>query len=165
MGSGKSLIGRALAKHLKIDFVDLDDYIEAQENQTIATIFKTKGELGFRKLEFQYLEKLMETPKNWVLALGGGTPCYYDSIKRLKAQPKIQTIYLQTALPTLVDRLWLERAHRPMIAHLETKEALAEFIGKHLFERHPFYDQAEFKIETSQKEVSEIVAEMIQLLG
>lgn len=165
MGSGKSLIGKALSKHLKIDFVDLDAYIEGQERQTIADIFKIQGELGFRKLEFQYLQKLIQINKESVLALGGGTPCYFDNMAQLNAQPAIKSIYLKTKLPTLVDRLWLEREHRPMIAHLQSKEALTEFIGKHLFERQPFYNQALFSIETAEKKVVDIVAEITAFLS
>ena len=165
MGSGKSLIGKALAKQLNIDFVDLDAYIEGQKNQTIASIFKIQGELGFRKLEFQYLQDLIHANKKVVLALGGGTPCYFDNMEHLNAQPTIKSIYLKTALPTLVDRLWLERKHRPMIAHLPTKEALAEFIGKHLFERQPFYNKAQFSVEATNKSVADIVTAIVVLLS
>ena len=165
MGSGKSLIGKALAKKLMIDFVDLDAYIEAQESQSIATIFKTKGELGFRKLEFQKLQNLINANKKIVLALGGGTPCYFDSIRHLNTQPQIKTIYLKSALPTLVERLWLERDHRPMIAHLQSKIDLTEFIGKHLFERQSFYNQAKFSVNTTHKKVVDIVTEIEALLG
>ena len=51
MGSGKSTVGRIVANHLNINFLDLDDYIEESENMSIASIFDTKGEIYFRKKE------------------------------------------------------------------------------------------------------------------
>ena len=84
---------------------------------------------------------------------------------QFKKQPKIKTIYLRSELNTLLDRLWKERLHRPMIANLKTKESLAKFIGKHLFERNFYYEQAEFKVDTDFKTVDEIVTEVCSLLG
>ena len=165
MGCGKSLIGDALAKHLDIEFIDLDDYIVKHENQSIKTIFKEGGELKFRKLEHNYLLDIIQNKGNIVVALGGGTPCYFNTMDQFKKQPKIKTIYLRSELNTLVDRLWKERLHRPMIAHLKTKESLAEFIGKHLFERNFYYEKAETKVDTDLKSVDEIVTEVCSLLG
>ena len=76
MGSGKSRVGKALAEQMKIPFLDLDAYIEAEENRSIPAIFNAVGELGFRKLEWSYLQQLVAQKENQVLALGGGTPCY-----------------------------------------------------------------------------------------
>ena len=165
MGCGKSLIGDALARHLGIEFIDLDDYIEKHEIYNIKAIFKQGGELKFRKIEHNYIVDIIKNKGNVVVALGGGTPCYFDTMDQIKKQPKIKTIYLRSELNTLLDRLWKERLHRPMIANLKTKESLAKFIGKHLFERNFYYEQAEFKVDTDFKTVDEIVTEVCSLLG
>ena len=165
MGCGKSLIGDALAKHLDIEFIDLDNYVEKSEKQSIKTIFKDRGELKFRKLEHNYLLDIIQNKDNVVVALGGGTPCYFNTMDQFKKQPKIKTIYLRSELNILVDRLWKERLHRPMVAHLKTKKSLAEFIGKHLFERNFYYEQAETKVDTDLKSVDKIVTEVCYLLG
>ena len=165
MGSGKSRVGKALAEQMKIPFLDLDAYIETEENRSIPAIFNAVGELGFRKLEWSYLQQLVAQKENQVLALGGGTPCYSNVMGFLKSQPQIRTVFLKTQLAILAERLWSERRHRPMIAHIESQEALVEFIGKHLFERNPFYEQALYRVDTSAKSVSTIVAELESLLG
>ena len=69
MGSGKSTLGKALANAKNIPFIDLDDYIAERENSSIPHIFKTKGEIYFRKKETEYLQELLQNPNDFVLAL------------------------------------------------------------------------------------------------
>ena len=76
MASGKSTIGRILADKLNYSFIDLDDYIEEKEQTSVSEIFKSKGEIYFRKLETTSLQALLNNKDNLVLSLGGGTPCY-----------------------------------------------------------------------------------------
>ena len=141
MGCGKSRVGEALSQCIDIPYVDLDSFIEQQEKTSIKSIFKSKGELFFRKIERQYLEQLLTQKDPIILSLGGGTPCYYDSMDYIVDANAI-SIYLKANLTTLSDRLFLEKDKRPLISHLQTQEELTEFIGKHLFERLPFYGKA-----------------------
>ena len=141
MGSGKSRVGKALSQCIDIPYVDLDSFIEQQEKTAIKSIFKSKGELFFRKIERQYLEQLLTQKEPIILSLGGGTPCYYDSMDYIVDVNTI-SFYLKAHLTTLSDRLFLEKDKRPLISHLQTQEELTEFIGKHLFERLPFYGKA-----------------------
>lgn len=146
MASGKSLIGKKLAETLNYNYIDLDAFIEAEEELAISELFKQKGELYFRKVEHKYLNKLLKSSEKTVLSLGGGTPCYYDTMSLLKAQDNFKTIYLRVSIPELVNRLKLEKNKRPLISHIETDDLLAEFIGKHLFERANFYNQSDIVI-------------------
>lgn len=159
MGCGKTTIGKALAGTLNTPFIDLDQYIEAQENRTINDIFENKGEMYFRKLERDALIQVINQQPPKVIALGGGTPCYYDNINRLVSSSHA-SFYLKASISTLSTRLWEEKHHRPMLHRLESQEALSEFIAKHLFERSFFYHQAKKNIPIDGKSVASIVREI-----
>lgn len=161
MASGKSTLGRVLTKKLGYDFIDLDDYIEEKENISIKDIFETKGEIYFRKKETQYLNDILNSKAKLILSLGGGTPCYSNNMETILKANNAVSIYLKASIPTLIDRLKNEKAKRPLIAHIQTDDLLAEFIGKHLFERSPFYNQAETVITTDNKTENDIIEELI----
>ena len=161
MASGKSTIGKILANQLHYDFIDLDDYIEKKEQTSIVNIFKSKGEIYFRKLETAYLKAVLKDKNNVVLSLGGGTPCYGNNMDVILNDTNSKSIYLKTGIPALVSRLKNEKSKRPLIAHIETDDLLTEFIGKHLFERSQFYNLAETKITTDNKTEVDIVEELL----
>ncbi len=140
MGSGKSTVGRQLAQKLSLPFLDLDAYIEEKTGGTISQIFKEKGEIFFRQKEHQFLKELLEQPDDAVIALGGGTPCYSNNMELILGQT-VNVFYLRLSIASLAKRLQSEKDQRPLIRHLPDLE-LPEFIGKHLFERTPFYNQA-----------------------
>ena len=163
MGSGKSTIGKSLSNRLNIPFIDLDQFIENQENDAVKAIFDKKGELYFRKVERQALHHLIARESPAVISLGGGTPCYFDNMKDL-VQSKHNSIYLKASIPTLVSRLKEEKALRPMIAHLKDDAAMTEFIGKHLFERNVFYQEAATVYPIDGLTVEEIVEGLLSTL-
>ena len=158
MGSGKTTVGRIVANHLNIKFLDLDAFIEDGEDMTVATIFEKKGEIYFRKKEAEYLHKIFLNEDSFVLSLGGGTPCFGDNMKFINTQTN-NSFYLNVGIGELTERLSQEKSHRPMIAHLHDEE-LTEFIGKHLFERSFFYNKAHQKVKSNKNTPTEI-AEMI----
>ena len=162
MGSGKSTVGKVLAERLNIPFTDLDEYIASEVGTSIPDIFRDRGELFFRKKEHELLIKLLESGQDMVLSLGGGTPAYAGNMDRvLKATPN--SFYLQHSIPSLVARLSDEKEDRPLIAHLPDPE-LPEFIGKHLFDRGPFYLQAGHTLACAGKSVLELVTEIEEKL-
>ncbi|MBT8278029.1 MAG: AAA family ATPase [Bacteroidia bacterium] len=161
MASGKSVVGQELALKLNYDFIDLDTYIESEDNRNISEIFKDSGEIYFRTLESKCLKQLISNADNTVLALGGGTPCYGDNLDSILKNEKCITIYLQASLPTLVKRLKNEKSTRPIIAKIKSEEALLEFIGKHLFERSAFYNRAQIKITTDNESMDAIIEKII----
>lgn len=160
MGSGKSTIGQNLSENLKYAFLDLDTYIQDKESKSIPEIFKTKGEIYFRRKESQYLNEILSL-ENTVVSLGGGTPCYGDNMIAITTVTNSKSIYMKASLPNLVERLYDERGTRPLISHLEAKEDLTEFIGKHLFERSFFYSQADTTISVDGKSIDEVVQEIV----
>lgn len=153
MGSGKSTLGKCLAKQKNISFIDLDSHIEEKEGQSIKNIFETKGEIYFRKKEIEYLNKLLIADTSYVLALGGGTPCFGDNMKNI-SQTSENVFYLKYQPETLTKRLLDEKNHRPLIAELNP-DYLLDFIRKHLFDRNPFYMQAKHIITLDTKNIAE----------
>lgn len=163
MGSGKSTVGKMLATALNIPFRDLDEVIETSLNSTIPKIFEEQGEIFFRKKETEILEEILNTPRDMVIAAGGGTPCYGNNMDVMLTHAN-QVVYLQLSVPELVNRLESGRDHRPLISHLP-KEALEEYVGKHLLERSPFYHHATIVIQSDGKTPEEIVEDILKELG
>ena len=163
MASGKSSVGESLAKAIGLDFIDLDQYIERKENLRIQDIFKTKGEIYFRKQESVFLKEVLEQQNNFVLSLGGGTPCYGKNNEIIK-EATSKTFYLKASIATLSNRLEQEKHLRPLVAQL-TSEQLTEYIAKHLFERAPYYEKAAHKISIDNKSIEEIIFEILQVLN
>lgn len=156
MGSGKSSVGKKLSEILNYDFIDLDAYIEENLNLKITEIFETKGEVFFRKQESVYLKEVINK-KDTIVALGGGTPCYGNNLNVLKDDDNSKMIYLKATIQNLTERLCIETSNRPLISHLNTETEVLEFIGKHLFERAPFYEQSDITIKTDLLTVEEVV--------
>ena len=79
--------------------------LKKNEKTTISDIFKSKGEIYFRKLETHYLKELLETKNDLVLSLGGGTPCYSNNMELVLNTKNVKSIYLKASIPTLINRL------------------------------------------------------------
>lgn len=164
MGSGKSLVGKHLANTLNYSFKDLDDVIIKQEGSTIAQLFSEKGEVYFRKKEAEVLMDLLRSKSSLVLSTGGGTPCYGSIMDNLIAHDEVITIYLKASITKLTERLFEEKEKRPLIEHVENKDELQEYIGKHLFERAPVYERSKVIINTTDLTVPEIISQIIAQL-
>lgn len=162
MASGKSSIGRLLANDLDIGFIDLDEYIESEMQKSITTIFSEKGEIFFRKLEHEMLDKVLHENESVVLSTGGGTPCYGENMKTILNNSD-HSIYLQLPVLTLANRISNEKDQRPLVKNIENKD-LPEFVGKHLFERRQFYAQAKHILDCEGKTIEELVSELKLLL-
>ncbi len=158
MGSGKTLVSKELSILNNFKIFDLDTEISKQNNRSITEIFKEKGEIFFRKIEKEVLEKILSTEKNIILSLGGGTPCYYNNIDSINE--KTISVFLKTNVKTLTQRLSSEKDKRPLIQNI-SNEDLPEFIAKHLFERNPFYNQAKITINTDNLSAREIAEEIL----
>ena len=94
MGSGKTSIGKKIAKVLNINLLDLDKLIEKNYDTSVKNIFNDFGEIEFRKKERAVLQKIISKKKLFVLSLGGGTPCYFDNIELISKKTDL-TIFLK----------------------------------------------------------------------
>lgn len=161
MGSGKSTVGKILADKLSYKFIDLDDFIEVKEGKTIAKIFESSGEIYFRKAETKYLSQILNDDDNIVLSLGGGTPCYGNNMSIINDCEKVVSVYLKTSITAILSRIRNEKDKRPLVSHLKDEDELTEFIGKHLFERAPFYSEAKHTLTTDNLPVNDIVEAVV----
>lgn len=152
MASGKSTLGKTLAKALALPFIDLDVEIERTEGTSISEIVDSKGELHFRKIESGVLNELLEQNDTGVFALGGGTPVFYNHMELLNTEG--ETIFLDVPVGELAKRLEGD-IKRPLI---QNKEDVAEFVAKHMFERRPYYSQAKHRIAGPSISVEELKA-------
>jgi shikimate kinase len=132
--------------------------IETDQGLAIREIFEKHGELYFRKLEHQVLKEILKTDDDAIISLGGGTPCYSNNMELFKDK-NIITIYLSCSVDELFARLNFNKSKRPLIANMSDNE-LKEYIGKHLFERSVFYNQAQITINSNGKSREDIVGEI-----
>ena len=146
MACGKTYLGRIIAEKLNYTFVDLDIWIEKEMKLSINEIFKTKGELFFRKLEKKYLSEITQKFKKIVVATGGGTPCFFDNLEFINKNGI--SIYLKTKEQILFNRLILEKYKRPLVKN-KTKQELMDFIKKTLKKRKKYYLKADFTVSVS----------------
>lgn len=145
MGSGKSSVGKELAKILKYQFIDLDELIEKREKKSISTIFSESGENYFRKIEQSLLQEV-GTNNKVVIATGGGCAAFGNNLQLMKDIGA--TIYLEVQPGILFHRLATEKDNRPLIAKKGDIE-LMEYIVDKLNERTSSYNATEYKIDAS----------------
>jgi shikimate kinase len=142
MGSGKTTLGRRLAKKMNYEFIDMDAMISRTSGMTIPGIFEEHGESLFRKWEHDILEEIVRKSEV-VVATGGGAPCHSDNLKLMNTHGL--TIYLQLPPEVIRDRLINSKTERPLIRG-KNREELLEFIRKLLRERESFYLQSRLRI-------------------
>lgn len=138
MGAGKTTLGKSLARHLGLEFIDLDWYIENRFHQSVSQLFATRGEEGFRKIEQNMLHEVAEF-EDVVISAGGGTPCFFDNMEYMNQQGL--TVYLKATPEILRTHLRMGKQKRPLIAQ-KNDEELDIFIRESLDKREPYYNQA-----------------------
>ncbi|MBO7302134.1 MAG: shikimate kinase [Bacteroidaceae bacterium] len=141
MGSGKTTLGRALAKELGLQFIDMDSYIETRFCKTISKIFAEKGEDGFRETERRILHEVGDF-EDVIISTGGGTPCFFDNVEYMNGQGT--TVFLDVPEERLFIRLSIARNNRPLIKD-KSDDELRNFITEQLAKRRPHYEKAQYK--------------------
>jgi shikimate kinase len=144
MGSGKTHWAKQLASQMKIPFFDLDSVIEEKEGHTIAQLFARHGEEAFRLKEKETLEQLIDEYPSMVLSTGGGTPCFFNNIERMKKYGVV--VWLNTHVEILLSRLMKEKETRPLIKNLADDD-MRSYIIRKLNERRMYYEQADVTID------------------
>lgn len=159
MASGKSSIGRIVADKLQYNYIDLDLYIEDQEQKSISQIFSDHGEEEFRDLEHKHLSYLVNHYHNVVLPLGGGAPCFERNWDILAAT---RSVYLYKTNEQLFERLITRKAKRPLIANMNDEE-LRDLIDRKMGERSAYYERANLKVPVlhSKRQTAKQIVELI----
>ncbi|PIW33953.1 MAG: shikimate kinase [Elusimicrobia bacterium CG_4_10_14_0_8_um_filter_37_32] len=156
MASGKSAVGKELAKRLKMDFVDTDNLIEEREGMEISRIFREKGESYFRDVETKIVKEVAEY-KNSVIATGGGVVLKEENMRALRKNGTI--ICLSTNPATILKRTSRNQL-RPLLEGEREKK-----IKDLLAFRAPYYQKADFTVDTSDLTVEQTVEKIIKFLN
>lgn len=154
MGSGKSYWGRKLSEKLNLPFFDLDEQVESHEEKSVSEIFSTLGEEYFRLQEKNTLNLLTESHDSFIIATGGGTPCYFNNIEYMNNSGT--TVWINTSPDELFKRLIKEKENRPLIREL-SDEQLHSFIFKKYADRRIYYEQADMIIDDEPIELDTLI--------
>lgn len=150
-GSGKSTVGRHLARRMQLPFTDSDQVIEARLGYSIRQYFEQEGEERFRDLEAAVIDELTQDPRRGVLSTGGGSVLRPENRRRLHDRGRV--IYLKSSPDELFRRLRHDR-NRPL---LQVDDPLARLRDLYAI-RDPLYrEAAHFTIETGRPSVAMLV--------
>jgi len=147
MGAGKTSIGRALARHLGIPFIDSDKEIERISGCSVIDIFALYGEKEFRRVEERVFERLLDTPP-FVKVISTGEGAFITPAVRKMALERALTIWLRADLELLVKRTNF-RHTRPQLLNTDSRQILAQLIK----ERYDTYALADITVETHDENI------------
>lgn len=153
MGAGKTTVGRTLAEHLRYDFFDLDELIEAQAGNSVQAIFAELGEAEFRRLEHEAIRACSDRLRA-VIALGGGA--YVSGQNRTLLRTIGRTVWLDCPLEVCLKRVSGDKS-RPLLGDEDEMRELLE-------ERRSAYAQADYVVETGELSPEKLVIEITRLL-
>lgn len=157
MGSGKTYWGKKLSEKLRLPFFDLDEQIESSEGKTINQVFAEDGEEYFRLLEKDTLHIISESHDSFIMATGGGTPCYFNNIEFMKKSGT--AVWINTPVDLLFERLMKDRESRPLIKNLN-EDQLKGFIIKKFSDRKIYYEQADLVVDEDEKSLEKILEKL-----
>ena len=158
MGCGKTHWGKQLSRKLEIPFFDLDEQIVSSEGRSINDIFEKDGEEYFRLKEKEVLYILSESHEDFVMACGGGTPCFYNNIDYMNRTGV--TVWINSSVDSLFERLIKEKQGRPLIRDL-SDEQLRSYITKKYADRRIYYQQALVIIDNDHVSLDRLTEEIM----
>ena len=156
MGTGKTAVGKELARKKKWRFADLDELIELKEKRTISDIFAKEGEPYFRRIE-QTVLKEVSREKKFVVACGGGIVINKANIEIMQDSGMIICL---TAEPSVILKRTSGYAHRPLLNVANPKKQIELLLKL----RAPYYARADKTIDTSRLSVKEAVGKILKLI-
>ncbi len=157
MGTGKTAVGKELARRLKWYFADIDELIELKEKRAIRDIFAKEGEPYFRRIEKQSLAEISRE-KGFVVACGGGIVIDAGNINIMKESGLMVCL---TATPDVILKRTQGYVHRPLLNVSNPKEQIELLLKL----RAPYYAQADKTIDTSKISVKEAVSRIAKLIS
>lgn len=158
MGTGKSAVGRAVAKKLQRKFIELDELIVQKAGKSIPEIFQHDGEIAFRELEIQAIKDIVREERT-VIACGGGVVLNRINIDRLRGGAVI--VYLTAAPGVILNRISSDQNVRPLLNVADPVLRVKELLRF----RRPFYERAaDIKINTSRLDIEAVAEQIIDKL-
>ncbi|WP_077618789.1 shikimate kinase [Bacillus sinesaloumensis] len=154
MGAGKTTIGQKLGQALNVPVVDTDQFIEEKVGKRIADIFSEDGEQTFRKYERSYLKEI--PTRNIVTTTGGGIVIQEENRRWMKENGYV--VFLYCDIDKIFERVQIDPT-RPLFDS-EKKENTIKLYN----ERMPFYNEAHYKIDTTEKNLDEVVNDLLSWL-
>lgn len=157
-GSGKTTLGKKVATYLQLPFFDLDEVIERSAGKRVPEIFADEGEAAFRKIESVTLQKIITDHSDFVMATGGGAPCFHNGIGIMN-QAGV-TVFLDVPVYELEKRLQTEQKQsRPLLAG---SKSIAEILNDLRDTRISFYKQARIVIHEDNPDVMTIITRLVR---
>lgn len=154
-GCGKSSLGRQLADTLDLPFIDLDEVITAKEHQNIPEIFAAQGEDYFRIKERKALHNINDVYREFVMATGGGAPCFFDNMAYINKSGI--SIFIDVDPYIIANRLTVkDLEERPLFNNIASDDLTKELIKK-LEKRKPYYQQARYTIQGNNLRVEDLL--------
>ncbi|MDD6208461.1 MAG: shikimate kinase [Clostridiales bacterium] len=156
MGSGKTTIGKRLAKLLEYSFVDTDQLIEKKQGMMVRDIFSQKGERYFRQLETDTISEMVQTCHKTIISSGGGLPLRECNVKILQELGFV--IMLDVSKETVIKRLEGDTT-RPLLQGDNVDEKVEELLTY----REPLYElAAHMKVPVNGRTIQDIAEEIIR---
>ena len=139
-GSGKTYLGKKVAQHFKLPFIDLDEEIVKKEGMEINAIFSKRGEEYFRKVEANLLREVSANKDKFLLSTGGGSPCFHQGIDFMNGEGL--SVFLDTSLEAIAEGLLAKGIEeRPLLKDF-TRETLLNELREKYAKRISYYKQA-----------------------
>lgn len=159
MGSGKTTFGKALSKHMNMDFLDTDVYIEERAGKSIPEIFAEDGEEAFRRLETEVLLHLRDSVDHTVFATGGGMPLRLENARLLREIGKVCHL---TAVPQVIYERVKGDTNRPLLQGEDPYGKICSLMK----ERRPLYERAaDVVVDANSDDIEEMVSRLVQGLS
>lgn len=156
MGAGKTTVGKVLSEKLYFKLIDIDEIIESNEGKKISELFESYGECYFRNLEVKTIEFYSKL-NNQIISTGGGAVENKINIQNLLENSLV--FYLYAPVKTICERLTNEIFNRPLLHTVNPEDKIYELLTK----REPYYLLANYKIDTTNKNINDIVQEIVKI--
>ena len=158
-GAGKSAVGRRLALALEVPFVELDERVELLAEMSLAEIFDLRGAPTYRRLEREALEAVLAEGGRLVIATGGSIVTSSEAFTRLRES--CRTLWLRATPEDHLERVHAQGDRRPMHGRPRAMDELRAILA----ERTPQYETCEFALDTSTRDVDEVVGAALEWLA
>lgn len=157
MGTGKSVVGKIIAKKTGLAFVDTDELIVDKAGKSISSIFEEDGEGAFRQIEAQVISEACKI-KGRVISTGGGAVTIEDNLRIMKESGVLLAL---TASSDVIMKRIENEGHRPLLKDDNSKKKIEELI----FSREPYYKKADIVIDTSNLSPNDVAEKIIKICG